>query len=179
MELVCTSALIMVIVLGLYLLTGGASADAATGRSAEPVRLLRVRPYAPSTPDHQPVHVLRRHPASGDGERPRGPGPQPVQREILPLYQEKGWQKDGRTYRGFFRAHGRRYPGEIHEPHPGLYQVYISNPPVQQLKRHPHGPCFMPQGGGQFKVHLDHTPRDVDHVIASVETILKEALGGR
>jgi hypothetical protein len=97
----------------------------------------------------------------------------------LPLYQEKGWRKDSRTYRGFYRACGRQYPGEIQEHHRGLYQVYIFNPPVQQLKRHPHGPCFIPQADGRFKVHLAHTPRDVDHVIVSVETILREALGSR
>ncbi|MGQ9595129.1 MAG: hypothetical protein ACUVXH_11460 [Anaerolineae bacterium] len=187
MELLCVSSLVMVLVLTLYLCWGYTSSNAVTHERAERVRLLRVRPYDPGAPDTQPASVVRRRPADGEGEQPPDPAPgslgtrqpKPVQRQLLPLYQEKGWHKDGHTYRGFYRACGRKYAGEIHERYRGLYQVYIHNPPVQQLKHHPHGPCFLPQGDGRFKVHLDHTPEDVDHVIVSVETILQEALGGR
>jgi hypothetical protein len=101
-----------------------------------------------------------------------------VERHLRPLYQEKGWRKEGRLYRGYYRVDGRRWRGEIIERHRGFYEAFICNPPLQNLRRHPHGPCFNRSGGnGRFKVHFQKMPRDVDHIIVNVETILSEALG--
>lgn len=103
-----------------------------------------------------------------------------VPRSLCSLSQEKGWHRVGDTYQGEFQANGRSWRGEIRCPYPGGYEVYIYDLPIQQLKRHPHWPCFRRKGrNGRFKVHFAKTPQNVDHVISNVETILAEALALR
>ena len=156
------------------------------------VRVRSVRKYIlpPAIPPHisvdadtgQPKVVLKgqRHIALRDYPqvyRPRAI----VERHLRPLYQAKGWRKEGRLYRGYYRVDGRRWMGEIRERHRGFYEAFIYLPSsldVKALKRHPHGPCFNRNGGdGRFKVHFQQMPKDVDHIIVNVETILSEALG--
>ena len=101
-----------------------------------------------------------------------------VERHLSPLYHEKGWRREGCVYRGYYRVSGRRWRGEIRERHRGFYEAFIYNPPLQNLRRHPHGPCFNRSvGSGRFKVHFQRMPKDVNHIIVNVETILSEALG--
>lgn len=103
-----------------------------------------------------------------------------VPRSLCSLSQEKGWHWVGDIYQGEFQANGRSWRGEIRCPYPGGYEVYIYNLPIQQLKRHPHWPCFHRKGNtGRFKVHFAKTPQNVDHIIANVETILAEALSNK
>ena len=163
-----------------------------TGTPAPKVRIRRVREYIPppaisphvsvDADTGQPKVTLkgRRQIALQNYLHVYRPRPI-VKRQLSPLYQEKGWRREGRAYQGYYRVNGRRWRGEIRERHRGFYEPFIHLPSsldVRALKRHPHGPCFNRRGDdGRFNVHFREMPRDVDHIIVNVETILGEALG--
>lgn len=95
-----------------------------------------------------------------------------------PLWVEKGWQRNGNGYTGTYRAGGRQWRGLIEEPYPGGYKAFIWDPPLRELDRHPHRPCFRRNGGGgRYEVHFQSLPASLDHAITNVETVLAEALG--
>jgi hypothetical protein len=95
-----------------------------------------------------------------------------------PLWKEKGWQRQGTRYIGYYRAAGQQWPGLIEEPYPGGYQAYIWNPPIRALERTHYRWCFPSNGGGgRHRVHFHHLPTSLDHAITTIEAVLSEALG--
>ena len=153
------------------------------------VRVRRIGRYIPPQPmrprtaadtnSSRPNVILRAQRRIKLRDYPQGYRPNlVVERQLHPLYQEKGWRKEGRLYRGYYRVDGSRWRGEIVEHHQGFYEAFIYNPPLQQLDRHPHGPCFNRcSDRGRFHVHFQEMPKNVDHIIVNVETILSEARG--
>ena len=115
------------------------------------------------------------------------PAPRPVHRGLPlviprredPLWQEKGWRRNGRGYEGFFRAGRYRWRGAISEPYPGSFAAYIWHPPLTELgRRTSHRPCFSLSGAdGRFKIHFHTAPANIDHAIGSVEAVLAQAMG--
>jgi len=109
---------------------------------------------------------------------PRGL-PLVIPRREDPLWQEKGWRRNGRGYEGFFRAGRYRWRGMINEPYPGSFDAYIWNPPLAELgNRTSHRPCFSLAGAdGRFKIHFHTMPANIDHAVGSVEAVLAQAMG--
>ncbi len=115
------------------------------------------------------------------------PAPRPIHRGLPliiprredPLWQEKGWRRNGRGYEGFFRAGRYRWRGVICEPYPGSFDAYIWNPPLAELgNRTSHRPCFSLAGAdGRFKIHFHTMPANIDHAVGSVEAVLAQAMG--
>ena len=101
----------------------------------------------------------------------------PVSRD--PLWQEKGWRRDGDGWYGEFQAAGRRWPGKIEAPYKGCYQTWMANPPLQELEGHEHRPCFQRTSTtpeNWYFVHYHTMPRSLDHAITTVEAVLDDAL---
>jgi len=183
-EMLIILGLLALLALGVWLM---ASKSRENTRPPEPrVTIRAVRRYVPppSRPPQIPIDATTGQPkviVKGCRQISLRDFPQlsspriVVERQLRPLYEEKGWRKEGRVYRGYYRANGRRWRGEIRELHRGFFEAFIWNPPLDALERHPHGPCFQ-RRNGRFNVHLNKMPRDVDHLITNVETILKEAL---
>jgi len=98
-----------------------------------------------------------------------------------PLWQAKGWRRNGRGYEGHYRAGRYQWCGLIQEPYPGSFTAYIWNPPLAELSRRTsHRPCFNTSGtDGRFKGHFHTMPSSLDHSIASIEAVLAEAMGVR
>ena len=117
----------------------------------------------------------------------QAPAPRPVRRGLPlviprqedPLWQEKGWRRNGRGYEGSYRAGRHRWRGLITEPYQGSFDAYIWDPPLAELgRRTSHRPCFSLSGmDGRFKIHYHTMPAHVDHAIASVEAVLGQAMG--
>lgn len=189
-ELLLVLGLLALVAIGCWL-----AKDKAWRKTSTPgpkVRVRNVRKYVPppAIPPHisvdadtgQPTVTLKGRKQIALLDYPPVCRPRSiVERNLSPLYQEKGWRREGHTYLGYYQVNGRRWSGEIREYHRGFYEAFINLPSfadVQALKRHPHGPCFnRSDGDGRFKVHFQRMPRDVDHIIVNVETILSEALG--
>lgn len=155
------------------------------GSSEPKVKVRNIRKYVPpsSIPPSipvgasQPPVILKQCRQISIRDYPQVYHRTTVQRQLMPLYEEKGWRKNGHLYQGYYRINGRRWRGEIYERYPGFYEAFIYDPPVQNLKRHPHGPCFNPNGtAGRWKVHFREMPMNVDQAIMNIETILKEAV---
>lgn len=155
--------------------------------TAEPkVRVRGIRKYTPPTSvppsssdiASQSLVILKQRRQISTRDYPQIYRPRAtVRRQLIPLYEEMGWRKNGHLYQGYYQANGRKWRGEIYEHYRGFYEAFIYNPPVQNLKRHPHGPCFNPNGvTGRWKVHFREMPMNVDQAIMNIETILKEAL---
>lgn len=130
-------------------------------------------------------HVRLDEPVPWTGPRIRRGEPLMVRPRPAPLWAEKGWQKEGNTYHGHFRANGRSWRGRIEVPYPGGYTVYIWDPPIPELEaiNHPHRPCFMDKAregsSERYRVHFRSTPSSLDHAIANIEQILQEVMEGR
>lgn len=97
-----------------------------------------------------------------------------VKRNIAPLWKERNWNKQGNTYKGFFRTKYGSYKGEIIERYQGYIQFYIFNPP-KCLARHSHFACFIPKEGKKYEIHFSKKARTLDEGIMSIEKILSEA----
>lgn len=153
---------------------------AACLRGSRPVA--RRRPVVLGAP--RPVHLA-------PGQMPVARVPvTPVMRKGLPLvisrredplWQAKGWRRNGRGYEGHYRAGRYQWRGLIQEPYSGSFYAYIWYPPLAELSRRTsHRPCFNASGAdGRFKVHFHTMPSSLDHSIASIEAVLAEAMGVR
>ncbi len=91
-----------------------------------------------------------------------------IARKPTSLWEDKGWQRTGDTYTGFFSNNRRRWYGEIKWGRNGLRDCFIFNPP-QELSRHEHWCCFSHKGNGKYAVHFSTPPRNVDAAIMNVE----------
>ncbi len=97
-----------------------------------------------------------------------------VKRNIAPLWQERSWNKQGNSYKGFFRTKYGSYKGEIIVRYQGLIQFYIFNPP-KCLARHSHFACFIPKEGNRYEIHFSTKAKNIDTGIMEIEKILAEA----
>lgn len=97
-----------------------------------------------------------------------------------PLWFEKGWRRsaNAKEYTGYFKVASSTWRGLILEPYASGYKAYIWNPPASDIRRNTsHGPCFSPNGEtGRYQILFHSTPKSIDHVIVSVEEVLRQAL---
>lgn len=96
-----------------------------------------------------------------------------------PFWLEKGWQQGrvGRQHTGYYEANRRRWRGMINQPYTGRFDAYIWEPPITELSRNTaHRACFSPNGEtGRYQVHFHTMPSSLDHALAQIEHVLKEA----
>ena len=109
----------------------------------------------------------------------RGPAPTiSILRSQVPYWQERGWRRAGREYRGTFKTAYGSYLGLIEELRLGNYRLYIYDPP-EEMRTHSHWTCFQDLGNGSFRIHMREMPRDVGSGILGIERLLTEAFEGR
>lgn len=104
--------------------------------------------------------------------------PELVERQQIPLWQERGWIRTGDTYTGNYQTQYGAFQGRIdaHEGWSNTYlRFFIDNPP-QQVFRSPHRNCFQGAGGGRFIVHMSTMPKDASSGILTIERLLTEAI---
>jgi hypothetical protein len=97
-----------------------------------------------------------------------------VQRNPLPYWKERGWQKKGDTYRGSYRTPFGQWPGRVTLSPAGRVEVFIRNPPPV-LEDHPHWICFNKRTGGWYFVHPSERVADVSAGILGLEKTIMEA----
>lgn len=93
----------------------------------------------------------------------------------LPYYLERGWQKVGNTWQGYYRCKLGAWKGLIEERPDGDYKFFIFNPPPSALSGN-HGACFSNVGGDRFHIHFQLNSQNLDSGIMSVERTLYESL---
>ena len=109
--------------------------------------------------------------------RNRG-APVRMRNRVDPLWADRGWRREANAIVGHWVAGRRRYRGRIETPFRGGFQAYIWDPPLRKIATHPHRFCFQRSGaGGRYRVHFRRTPSSLDHTIASIEQVLREATG--
>jgi hypothetical protein len=104
--------------------------------------------------------------------------PELVRRQEVPLWQERGWTRNGTTFVGSYQTQYGAFQGEIESRSgwfSGRLRFYIDNPP-RQVFQSSHGPCFQPVGNGRFEVHMSTMPRDESSGILTIERLLTEAI---
>lgn len=134
-----------------------------SGKDARP----SPRPLVISAGLNSRVHINRQSRASASG-RPT------VARIFTTVWQDRGWQRSGSRYTGFYRTPFGAYEGFIDERYRGNLEFYIRNAP-DCLQLHSHRACFWPKGKGLLYVHFSKAARTPDEGIMAIERILKEA----
>jgi len=92
----------------------------------------------------------------------------------IPYWKRNGWQRVGRTYRGYYRTQHGDYSGRIEEEFANSYAFFIYDPP-RELKNHHHWQCFSRKGGGKYQIHFSEKPEDVSSGIVTIERLIAEA----
>jgi hypothetical protein len=104
-----------------------------------------------------------------------------IKRSGQPYWKESGWTRkaysSGIVYRGYYRTKYESCKGKIEESvYSGDFKFFVFNPPVS-LQKHPHGVCFFNHvGKGEFFIHFQEKPLDVDSGIMAIERVLHESL---
>lgn len=93
------------------------------------------------------------------------------------LWEQRGWQREGKKLRGAFRTALGSLSGDI-DLRQGWPEFYIRNPPAALLAGR-HGACFRDRGNGHYFVHFNVAAESIDGGIATIERLLEETLRGR
>ena len=101
-----------------------------------------------------------------------------VNREPSSYWRERGWQKEGGTYRGIFQTRFGKWPGYATISPSGRVEIFIQRPPPA-LKQHPHWACFRQLKGGWFFVHPISEIPDLSAAILSIEKTINQAYEGK
>jgi len=101
-----------------------------------------------------------------------------VRPNSLPYHLEKGWQKIGRVYQGYYRCRLGAFRGQIEERFSGDYKFYIFDPPQQALSGS-HKACFTNNGGNRYHIHFGVNSENLDSGIMAVERLLYQNLKRR
>ncbi|MEX0704016.1 MAG: hypothetical protein WD069_18085 [Planctomycetales bacterium] len=75
-----------------------------------------------------------------------------------PLWELRGWRREGRRLVGAYRTKLGSFAGEIDLSNKQQPDFYIVNPPKKLLDG-PHGPCFRKRGDGRFWIHFSRALR--------------------
>jgi len=97
-----------------------------------------------------------------------------IKRAQVPYWQERSWQKNSGTYRGYYRTRYGSFEGEIKHRYDNTFDFYIFNPP-KELEKHNHWVCFRHQGKNKYLLHFATKPKDVSSGIMAMEKLIKEA----
>lgn len=106
--------------------------------------------------------------------RPRAPIRNVARREI-PYWRDRGWVRQGSSYRGSYQTPYGAFSGFIEDASGGYLRFYIFDPPPE-LQNSSHWQCFQPRGEQWFVVHMARMPVDVSSGIMSIERLLIDAL---
>ncbi len=89
------------------------------------------------------------------------------------FYIQRGWIHSGNGYYGYFKSRYGAWAGEIVR-RGDIYEVFIIDPPVNQLKNHHHWMCFHESDGNKYSIHLIEQPvnGDVGAIILFVERLI-------
>lgn len=98
-----------------------------------------------------------------------------VKPDSRPVWQRKGWKRNGDSYDGFYRIESGSWLGRAVERWKGHVDFFILNPPPRVLYG-PHRACFKGYNNGLFWIHLYPSPADVASGIMAVERVLQESL---
>ncbi len=93
------------------------------------------------------------------------------------LFVQRGWIQNGDTYKGYYRTNYGAWKGEIIR-RGDKYKVYVINPPITQLKKHPEkSPCVHLINSKRAEVDLHTQPKnkDVGAIILYVEKLIVES----
>jgi hypothetical protein len=97
-----------------------------------------------------------------------------IPRAELPYWQEHGWKRDGRQYRGTYQTRFGSYTGAIEDRTFGDIRFLIHHPPAE-LRDSGHWPCFQDKGEGWYAVHIRNPPEDVSSGIIGIERLITSA----
>ena len=105
----------------------------------------------------------------------RGHGPAiAVQRRQIPYWQERGWTRQGRMYRGSYQTPYAAFSGQIEE-HPGGHIDFWLYMPSNEIRSSGHWACFQHRGNDWFLVHMSKLPKDTSSGILTIERLITEA----
>jgi len=105
----------------------------------------------------------------------RGQGPAiPVQRQQIPYWQERGWNRKGNHYTGSYQTRYGAFRGEIVQHSGNDIEFYLYQPSAE-IQRHSHWVCFQHGGNDWYLVHMGRRPKDVSSGIITIERLITEA----
>lgn len=132
----------------------------------------QVRPIA--RPVRETVHPLRQR---IPGSRTRGAARTAlrVERDRRPLWQVRGWRREGHRLIGAYRTPRGSFLGEIDVVNKGRPHFFIKNPPAGLLKGG-HSACFRKRGGGVYFVHMGVQSPEIDAGIVAIEKLIAQVL---
>jgi hypothetical protein len=141
----------------------------------------RYRPMTDPQPA-RPVLVIRHQLPRGQVV-PSSLYNRPIRRhhlEVKPqgsLWQERGWVKEDKGWRGVYRVRGRSWQGCAELTQGGVLDMYIQEPP-RGLLTGPHRRCYIDKGLEKgYWVHFVPTaPTNLSQAIGSIELQLSDAL---
>jgi hypothetical protein len=99
-----------------------------------------------------------------------------VVRNTESIMQQRGWQAHGKGFSGPYATPLGTWAGHIVKE-ADRFRVYIKNPPMHLIEKHPTRACFHDGKGGWWSIHLHTEPvdGDINSVIAYIERVLREA----
>lgn len=97
-----------------------------------------------------------------------------IQRNSVPLHQERGWRQKGDELVGYFRTRRTAVRGRIAKPFSRSPEFFVIDPPSELLNGE-HSACFSKRRKGVYAIHFNDKPVDVTAGIMSVENTIQEA----
>lgn len=100
-----------------------------------------------------------------------------VQADDRPLWEIKGWKRDGDRLRGAYRLAGlRSFAGEIDISDSRRPLFFITSPPPRSIFEGRHAGCFRKRGKGRYYIHLGISNPTIDSGLVAVEKLLAQAV---
>jgi len=96
-----------------------------------------------------------------------------VSRQEIPYWRERGWKRNGWTYKGNYVTPYGAFTGWISQPSITDIQFYIQHPP-DWIFNSSHAACFQSRGKEWFFVHMSCRPKDVSSGIVTIERLLTD-----
>ncbi len=97
-----------------------------------------------------------------------------VERRQIPYWRQRGWVRQGNSYRGNYQTGFAAFMGSVTE-HAGPHFDFFLYRPSAQIRNHSHWTCFVDRGGGWYQVHMSRQPTDVGSGILAIEHLISEA----
>lgn len=110
--------------------------------------------------------------------RPVGTRHVRVERDHRPLWEVRGWRREGERLVGAFRTPRGSFAGEVTLRRNSNPDFYITNPPDGLLKGS-HAACFRSRGKGRYFVHFGVPNTDIDAGIVAIEKLISRTLSGK
>ena len=105
--------------------------------------------------------------------RGQGPATQ-VQRRQIPYWQQQGWIREGRRYRGTYQTPFGAFAGEIQQHLGGDIDFWLYMPSTE-IRNSEHWTCFQDRGHNWYLVHMARMAKDVSSGIMTIERLITEA----